>query len=734
MPKNQKTMTDSELLAIIRGFRNSDIDALGNNLIKDFVVKVDKYYEGRKRGDEKEGRSKVVSRDLAEVIDSLMPDLMRIFAGFDKTAEFIPTGPEDMAFAEQATDYCNWIFDIKNQGFLHTYNHIKAGLMYKIGVLKVYWDESKYVKEEDYTGLSDEELNAIEFNPDVYIIEQTSYPNPQMLEIVTRFAEEEALMLGSDEVVVDTTQIPQQHDVRVRRIEYTGQIKIDTIPNEEFYWDPYARDLQSARWLAHARDITRSELLALGYDEDDVDEVAFDIGEDANNYIKNQRFQNQTTTANNINILDESQKRTKYWEFYTHVDYDGDGIAEYRKVCIVGSSMGKILHNEITPENPFVVWSPILIPHRMIGTCPAEQAIDIQDIKTAATRGMLDNYYRLNNARLVANPNGANMDDVQNSMPGATIRAKNPATDVVALTTPNLINNSLQVIDHIDKVREYRTGVSRMAQGLDPDSLSETFRGTRLQMNAGQLRKELIARVYGETALRAIFQKILRLAVTHLNKPQMIQLRGQWISVDPTSWKEQYDVSIRVGLGTNDRTEEMQAISRMLEIDAQIIQLQGGANGPIVTLKNVYNKLSKLAQAAGLGTAELYYTDPDLAPPQPEQPEGAEGDPAVAAYREVEMAKIQLKAQGDAQKAQLELQKAQLEQQKAAAQYEKEIRDLELEIAKLQADTDYKERKLTIDTVLKAEELRQNEGAQSIEVGGSNISVNPPSRSPLLDR
>lgn len=726
-------MSDSELLAIIRGFRNADIDALGNNLIKDFVVKVDKYYEGRKRGDEKDGRSKVVSRDLAEVIDSMMPDLMRVFAGSDKTADFIPTGPEDMAFAEQATDYCNWVFNIKNQGFLHTYNHLKAGLMYKVGILKVYWDESRTVKEEEYTGLNDEELEAIKFNPDVEIIEQTSFPNPQLLELTVRFAEEQAMMTGQEEVVVDATQLPDQHDVRVRRIEYTGQIKIDTVPNEEFYWDPYARDLQSARWLAHGRDMTRSELLALGYTEEDLEGIEFDIGEASNSYFKNQRFQNQTTQTNHLAIMDDSQRRTKYWEFFTNIDHDGDGIAEYRKICVAGASMSKILFNDIAPDNPFVVWSPILIPHRMIGTCPAEQSIDIQDIKTAATRGMLDNFYRLNNARLVANPAGANMDDVQNSMPGATIRAKNPASDVVPLQVPNLINHSLSVIDHIDKVREYRTGVSRMAQGLDPDSLSETYRGTRLQMNAGQLRKELIARVYGETALRPIFQKILRLAVTHINKPEMIQLRGQWIAVDPTSWKEQYDVNVRVGLGTNDRTEEMASILKMLDLDAQIIQLQGGVQGPILTLKNVYNKLSKLTQAAGLGTVELYYTDPDLAPPQPPQEQGGgEGD-AVEAYRQVEMAKLQQKQQADQLKAQLDAQKAQLDAQKAAADYEQKIRDLELEIAKLQSDSDYRERKLTIDTVMKAEELRQKEEATSFEAGGSNISVNPPSRSPLLD-
>ena len=46
------------------------------------------------------------------------------------------------------------------------------------------------------------------------------------------------------------------------------------------------------------------------------------------------------------------------------IDYDGDGIAELRKVCSVGQ---EVLANEPIDRIPFVSITPIKIPHKFFG-------------------------------------------------------------------------------------------------------------------------------------------------------------------------------------------------------------------------------------------------------------------------------------------------------------------------------------------------------------------------------
>src|SRR5690606_14825501 len=75
------------------------------------------YYFGRPFGDEQQGRSQVVSRDVHDMVSAALPSLMRIFFGPEHVVEFEPYGPEDVDEAEQKTDYVNYIVTVDNDGF-----------------------------------------------------------------------------------------------------------------------------------------------------------------------------------------------------------------------------------------------------------------------------------------------------------------------------------------------------------------------------------------------------------------------------------------------------------------------------------------------------------------------------------------------------------------------------------------------------------------------------------------
>lgn len=725
----KKQMTEEELLEILHRYYTQDEKATGVTLLRDFMTKADQYYEGKPRSDDpsdgKSKRSRVVSRDVAEAIESQMPDYIRIFGGSETLASFSPRTADDEEQTQQATDYVNWIYYESNPGFQNTYTHIKSGLMYKIGVMKVWWQESLKPEFEDYTGLSEDEKRSVELNPEIEIIESTQYPDPQGVSLALAQMDqmrEAAKNTGTPfEMEFNTLEQPQLWDLRIKRLKLNGEIKVRPIPNEEFFWDGYAQDWSDARWLAHAREITRSELLEMGYSEEQLLEITFGESEDRADYAKSTRFESTTQSTDRINAVDESLQTTEYWEFYLNVDFDCDGIAELRRVCAAGESLSVILNNEPVADHPFVPWTPVPLPFRTIGTCPAEQTLDIQDIKTVTTRNMLDNFYRLNNTRLVIGP-GATLADVLNPTPGHPIRANNPQGDVVALSTPNIVSGALEVIQYIDTVKDARTGVNRMAAGLEADALSDTARTAQLQVQSGQQRKELIARVYAETGIKPIFRKILGLITRHINESQVVRLRGRYVTVDPTSWRDNYDVIVDLNISKTERAERLTQLQSLLPFINEVIQLQAGPTGPFIGFDEIYQYGKEVVKATGLKDTDLFFRQPPPGFQLPPPPQGGGSDPLleqIKAQTQVEMAKLQ-------QKAEFDKQKLQLDKDREIAKLQLELQRLQLEMQKKGIDKSVAEDRALIDAALKGEELRLKYGQPTLDIGGPDVTFTQP--------
>src|SRR3954466_10032330 len=108
-----------------------------------------------------DGRSRAVSTDVADTIEGLMPSLMDIFAGSDEVVRFEPVGPEDEEAAQQETDYVNHVFMQQNPGFMVLYSFIKDALLSKVGIVKIWWEESEQEERETYYDLTEDQFAAL---------------------------------------------------------------------------------------------------------------------------------------------------------------------------------------------------------------------------------------------------------------------------------------------------------------------------------------------------------------------------------------------------------------------------------------------------------------------------------------------------------------------------------------------------------------------------------------------
>ena len=599
-------VTDEKLRGIINSEINNSIGFMGSNLTSQRKKSME-YYMGEKLGTEIDGRSQVVSTDVADTVETILPNLLRIFTASDQVVKCEPVKSEDVPLAEQATNYINYIFNKDNNGFSILYTWFKDALLEKNGIVKVFWDDSLSVEQETYENLNDEEYQLLLDDDNVEIVEETSEVDESMREamnLVAAQAEAQGEVIGDEPV-------PMLHNCIIKRTSKGGKVKIENVPPEEFLIQRTAKSIESANFVAHRVLRTRSDLIEMGFDPEIVENLPT-----SNNIILNDerltRFSDIDQSPFN-NAPDETTQEVEIYECYVKVDMDGDGIAELRKVCVAGESGYEILSNESCDNIPFCSLTPIPMPHRFYGRSVSELVEDVQLIKSTVMRQLLDNMYLTNNNRMAVMDGMVNLDDLLTSRPGGVVRTKQPPNQVMMpMQSQTISQQAFPLLEYLDTVRETRTGITRYNQGLDADSLNKTATGVNAIMTQSQMRMELIARVFAETGIKDLFRRIFELTCKYQDKERIVELNNQFVPVKPTEWRNRFNINITVGLGSGSKEQQIMMLNNILERQLQAFQLQGNREFPMVSLKNIYNSLAKIIENAGLKNVENYFVNPDM--------------------------------------------------------------------------------------------------------------------------
>ncbi len=636
------------------------------------------YYYGQPFGDEEEGRSQVVSMDVRDTVQGILPSLMRIFFGPERVVEFAPQGPEDVQSAEQATDYVDFIFKRDNPGFKILHSAFKDALVRKCGIVKYWWDESVEVKAESFSMLDEQTMMFLTQDPDIEISAVREYPIPGMAE--------QNLAQGI------MTPPPMMYDVEIKRRIKSGKVKIEALPPEEFLIDRRAKSIDEATFVGHRAMKTVSDLVAMGYDYDEMVEVAGN----GNDFDNNEEYQarNPFAVISTANNGDPSSKSVLYIEGYLKVDFDGDGIAEMRRICTVGTG-NKVIRNEIVDSRQFADFCPDPEPHTFFGMCPADVVMDIQRIKSNVQRGILDSLAQSIHPRTAIVEGQANMEDVLNTEVGAVIRMRAPGM-VQPFTTPFVGQAAFPMLDYLDDIKQTRTGISKAASGLDADALQSTTKAAvSATVNAAHQHIEMIARTFAETGLRKLFTGILKLVIENQDKERMIRLRNTFVPIDPRSWDANMDVIVNVGVGDGTIEDRINILNQVAMRQEMIIK-ETGVNNPVVSLPQYTNTLTKLLQLAGIKDSQNYFNqlpvDFQLPAPPPPKPTPEE-------------------------------MLAQVQVQSIQADIEKKAAELDLERQKMIMSDDRERDRVEQDGILRRYELELKYGVQ-IQSAEINAAMN----------
>jgi len=628
-------MTTEDLLAVCRDELTMAVgygQGGSANTVEQRRANLLRRYLGEPYGNEVEGYSQVVSRDVFEVVEWALPQLIETFIAGDKVARFDPMGAEDEKEAEQQTELANHVFLRENAGFLIFATMFKDALTQEIGVTHQRWETSLKAEYEVLEGLTPEQITMyVQGNPELELA-------------------------GA----VPSGVAPGLWDVEVRRTFDAGCIQVVNIPPEHFFYSPDARSIEDARCCGFIEPTTASRLVEMGYDPEVVEMLSGDsnVPTTDGELARVSRDEGDTGQWARNNRRD-SEREITFVEMYVEVDFDGDGISELRKVCLVsnGANVTKILHHEPAPFRPFAVISPIQMPHRLAGMSLSETVEDIAQIRTAFLRAYIDGTNLNLRPRSIvlgdaANGPMANIDELLSVIPGGVVTEYAPGA-IRPFTNVDTTATSLAALEMMKGMREERTGITRTWQGTEaPNSLNDTATGMRILANHAGMRIAYIARIFAETGVKQIFKQIAALLKLHQRIPKAIRLRGQWANVDPTTWRNDYDAIIEVGLGYGDKQSAIANMQQVLLLQEKAAVLAPQLVGP----DKAFEAVSELLKHMGYKNADRFFNDPATTPPPPDEPSDEEKKLAQEAFlktRELEVRELEVRLDYEVEMAKL---------------------------------------------------------------------------------
>lgn len=579
--KEGEPLDEAQVKSILSSEIEDSLGGLGSQVNQERIRAL-RFYYGREFGNEVEGRSKVILTDVADTIEWIMPSLMRMFTGGQYIARFTPRGPDDIEWAEQATEYINASFMNENRGFQVLHDWFKDALLEKNGIVKCYYEERLEPKVETYQGVSQEFVQNL-------------------------------MSDTSREPIAFDKREDGSFDIRTRQRIPIGQIKIDLVPPEEFLIARRTIELNNeTAFSAHRKKVTVSDLIAMGFDRDVVMTLPSDDTPEYTEGRITRLSEDESFPVTTAERHDPASREIWTTECYIRLDEDGDGYSELRKITVVGEQSITILEDHEINDNPFTSITPIPMPHKFFGLSIADQVSDLQVIRSTLLRQMLDNMYLVNNGRFEVVDGAVEIDDLLTSRPGGVVRVTAPGM-VNVLPTQPFNAASFNLMEFLEGVRTMRTGAGMHNQGLDASAFANTTAtGVSQMMSASYARIELIARIFAE-GVRELFKKQLKLLVANPVRSKMIKSRGEWIEIDPSKWNIDMDVEVQVGLGVGQAGERIQYLTQVLQIQGDL-SLRGL---DIVDQDNIYNTAVKLIEAMGLRNGEMFFKNPHGKPIKP---------------------------------------------------------------------------------------------------------------------
>ena len=643
-------LDEDDILVLVDDNINRSIGYYDSQLSKE-REKVLKYYQAEEPKAQHDGNSKYISMDVYDAVQSMQAALLESMAAGQRIVKFAPQNADDVVMSEIASEYTNYVMFRQNDFFDVCSSVIHDGLTARAGIAKVYYDEATDYQLEEFTNVTEEELDAL-------------LAADEGIELEDSETNEVGLISGSVSIPIDRSQV-----------------RVESIPPESFIIEPQAVSLDSVNFMAHRERKTISELREMGYDEELIEKIGDDhqdVETETDPEVLARHSEIGADRGFNAKGYQDVVRSVMVYECYIKLDPDGTGVASLYKVCKAGNAL---LDMYVVDDIPFIAFVPLPIPHAFFGHNFAEKVIPTQNARTVLTRSILDHAVITNNPRyMVVKGSLSNPREMISNKVGGLVNVTR-ADGIAPLPQATLNPFVFQTLNLLQEQAEDTTGVSRLSRGIEKDAISKQNSAAMVEQLASmsQQRQKIIARQFANQFVKPLFHKVYQLCIENETEEKIVEIAGNYVPVDPKAWKERRDCIVELKLGYGEQERDAQKYLQLHALLAQDPTIQ-----PMYTPDKKYQMYKTIMEKQGVLNVDDYLTRPDqIQQPQPDPMQQMQQQMAMKQLeiQERQTALAEQKAAADAQVAQMKLE---LDQMKAQAQHALQSDSMDLKEAQLE--------------------------------------------------
>jgi len=631
--KDYKPMDDGDIIKALELNIKSAVGYYDSELSQE-RKRVTEFYNAKLPRPAHDGNSKFISQDVYAGVQSMSASLLETFAAGNRIVKFAPQNPDDVETAKICSAYTDYVLHRQNDFFSVAQSVIHDGLMARVGVCKVYWEQRSETQEEEFSNITEDELDLLLAEDDIELVESET-----------------------NEIGLISGTIERSYDA--------SQVVIKSISPEQFLIESQAASLDDIDFCAHRCHYSISDLRAMGYDESKISAISTDHDDvelESDPEILARFEQIGGDRKNHAHGYIDQVREVLVYEAYINLDIEGSGQATLYKVVKAGN---QILEIEKVDRRPFVVFTPLPTPHSFYGSNFAEKLIATQNAKSVLTRSILDHAVIANNPKYTVVKGGlSNPKELISSRVGGLVNVTRP--DAIAPMPQAPLNPFVfQTINLLDDEKEEASSVSSLSTGLNKDAVSKQNSAAMVEqlVTMSQQRMKIIARNFASQFVKPLFHEVYRLVVENEQYEKVVDIAGGFVQIDPRNWKEKRDVIVELRLGYGEQEREAQKMLALHQLMTTDPSLQ-----PLYGLENRYNMMKQILEQQGILNVDDYLTRPEqLPPPQP--------DPMQEMQQQMAMKQMELQERQTA-----------VAEQKAMTAAEQSMAKMDLDAAKAQSD------------------------------------------------
>ena len=532
-------------------------------------------YQGKPYGNEQKGKAAIVSLDIKRQSEWAHAALVDPFVGASDVIKCTPVTWEDREAARQNELLLNTQFCRQFDRYNFMTNAIKVLDMEATCVIQTGWEY-----EDEQVEVEREIVEVDEFTGEEYIaidsIEETKVLTNRPTAVVRR----------NEDVYVDPTCMGD-HD------------------KMQFVIVRYETDLSTLKQDGRYKNLDKIQVGS----------------EDANSH---EDYETKYSKVSSFTFEDNPRKKMVMYEYWGNYDINDDGIAEPIVCAWVGTTVIRLELNPYPDKKPpFIIVPFNKIPFEIYGESNADLISDNQKIKTAITRGIIDNMNQSNNGMIGIKKGALDPGNREKFMKGKPFEFNGSPNDFWQGSFNNIPGSAFDMLALMNNEIESITGIKSFSGGITGTSLGGTATGARGALDATSTRRLNIVRNIAENLVKPLMRKWMAYNSEFLEESEVVRITNEeFVEVrrDDLAGKIDIDITVSTQEDNAARAQELGFLLQTL-----------GSSLPFDMTRMIMAEIAKLSKLPTLEKQILEFKQ--------------EPDPVQQKMQELQLAKLEAEIQ-----------------------------------------------------------------------------------------